>query len=79
MAIDLSKVTKEGKDRLRMLGRVVAVPTKIGRGSRDHIALFRKVANMPDGVGVADAKGKVRVLPPAPQLASRTLARKGGR
>ena len=77
MAIDLSKVTKEGKERLRMLGRVVAVPTKIGRGSRDHIALFRKVANMPDGVGVASAKGRVRVLPPAPQLPSR--ARKGGR
>lgn len=77
MAIDLSKVTKEGKERLRMLGRVVAVPTKIGRGSRDHIALFRKVANMPDGMGVPDAKGKVRVLPPAPQLPSR--ARKGGR
>lgn len=79
MAIDLSKVTKEGKERLRMLGRVVGVPTKIERraATRDHVALFRKVANMPDGMGIPDAKGKVRVLPPAPQPAPR--ARRGGR
>jgi hypothetical protein len=63
--IDLTKVTKEGKERLRMLGRVVAVPTK-REPVKDHVALFRKVTSLPDGVGVNDSKGKTRLLPGGP-------------
>jgi hypothetical protein len=81
MAIDFKKVTPEGKERLRMLGRVVAVPKKLERASaRDHVALFRKVTNLPDGMGVKDTKGKVRIIPAAARPSSpRRVAHRGGR
>jgi len=72
--IDPKKLSPEARDRLRLLGRIVAVPTK-REPIKDHVALFRKVAKMPNEVTVKDAPGKVRILP----AASAKPARKGRR
>lgn len=71
--IDPKKLTPEGRDRLRLLGRVVAVPTKRAR-TKDAIALFRKITRMGNEGTINEATGKVRVLSgarPAPKKSAR--------